>query len=107
MFQVESKEVLTKDLNFASYYEDLKDAREVELYLVGDSSQPGSYKVFDSYNQALNYLLTKYDFSVYSTVSTVSQYQLPGHDEIFYSKSELINWAIEKGEITKGGGSYE
>ena len=107
MFQVESKEVLTKDLNFARYYEDLKDAREVELYLVGDSSQPGSYKVFDSYNQALNYLLTKYDFSVYSTVSTVSQYQLPGHDEIFYSKSELINWAIEKGEITKGGGNYE
>ncbi len=102
MFQVESKEVLVKDLNFVKCFEDLKDAREVELYLVGNSNQPGSYKIFDSYNQALNYLLTKYDFSVYSTISTVSQYQLPGYDQIFYSKSELINWAIEKGEITKG-----
>ncbi len=106
MFQVESKEVLTKDLNFARYYEDLKDVREVELYLVGDSNQPGSYKVFDSYNQALNYLLTKYDFAVYSTVSTISQYQLPGYDQIFYSKSELINWAIENNKIVKGEG-YE
>lgn len=106
MFQVDYKEVLTKDLNFARYYSDLKDAKEVELYLVGNENQPGSYKVFDSYNQALNYLLTKYDFAVYSTISTISQYQLQGYDNIFYSKSELINWAIENGEIVKGE-SYE
>lgn len=51
-------------------------------------------------------LLTKYDFAVYSTVSTISQYQLPGYDQIFYSKPQLINWAIENNKIVKGE-SYE
>ncbi len=99
-FDVETKEVIKNEIKVAKNFTDLNNnIMDVNVYVAKPSTQNGTARVFLDESQALNYLLTEYDFTVYSTTDTVSTYKLPNNDLVFYSKDELIDWAIKNGVI--------
>lgn len=99
-FEVDFKEVIEEEIKKSNYFTDLSNnVSNIDVFVANPTNQNGTAKVFLTQSQAMNYLLTEYDFTVYSTNTQVSTYKLPDKDIVFYSKDELIEWAIAAGEI--------
>lgn len=100
MFDVDSKQVIKEEIKTANLFTELNNnTREIEVFVVNDGNQTNVKKVFLDKGDAMNYLMTSYDFTVYSKIEEIKKYKLDNNQQIFYSKDELIEWAIKEGEI--------
>ncbi len=88
-FDVPSKSIVTKFVNKDNHYSDLSDnINHLQAYMVENIN--GEEKIFLDKNDAINWLMNKYDYQAYYTTETHVTYTL--NQQTFYSYNSFLNW---------------